>query len=292
MSTPKSPVPLRFSLVGPGRVGSSLAHWLTARGDEIVTIAGRDPMHCEVLARRLGATALGLDRLQTKDQDLLLVAVSDPALPAVAAELATRPQATVVLHTAGAIDASVLEPLHGAGSSIGSMHPLMAFPEVLEDPAEADGKVFAIDGDPLAVDLASRLARSLNGRPVQVPAQSRPIYHLGASLAAGGVVTLLAAAFEMARREGLPADVREGYLALARGAIEHASRSSDVVSAITGPLARGDLDTFRHQIEVLQGLDPQMARSLGELADLTLRFTSQKGKTGAASRALSRKHRP
>ena len=278
--------------MGPGRVGSSLAHWLTARGAEIVTIAGRDPVHCDVLARRLGATVLGLDRLQTEDQDLLLVAVSDPALSAVATELARRPQARVVLHTAGAIDASVLEPLRSGGSSAGSMHPLMAFPEVLEDPAEADGKVFAVDGDPTAVDLATRLARSLNGRPVPVTAESRPIYHLGASLAAGGVVTLLAAAFEMARRQGLPAEVKEGYFALARGAIEQASRSSDVASAITGPLARGDLDTFQRQIEALEDLDPELARSVGDLANLTLRFTSQKGRSEAASRARTRTRQP
>lgn len=277
MSTPKSLVPLRFSLVGPGRVGSSLAHWLTACGAEIVAVAGRNAQHRDHLARQLGAEALDPDRLQTDSQDLLVVAVSDPAVASVANQLAGRPQAEIVLHTSGALDAAVLAPLQNVGSSIGAIHPLMAFPKVLEDPHLADGKVFALDGDPAALGLASRLALSWNGHPVRVTAEARPIYHLGASLAAGGVITLLAAAIEMANLQDLPPEIGEGYLALARGAIDQASRSGAVASAITGPLARGDLDTFRRQLQILEGLDPDLATAVENLASLTLRFAAKSG---------------
>lgn len=288
MSTPKSLVPLRFSLVGPGRVGGSLAHWLTSCGAELVAVAGRSPLHRDRLARQLGAPALDVDRLETDNQDLLLLAVSDPALGSVATRLAGRAQARIVLHTSGALDASVLAPLKSAGSSIGTIHPLMAFPKVLEDPSLAEGKVFAFDGDPLARDLATRLALAWDGRPVYVTAEVRPIYHLGASLAAGGVVTLLAAAIEMATLQELPPEIGEGYLALARGAIEEASRSGSVATAITGPLARGDLDTFRRQLQVLEGLDPDLAYAVDNLANLTLRFTSRAGQPETSAEAPSK----
>jgi len=280
MSTAKSLVPLRFSLVGPGRVGTSLAHWLVARGAEIVEIGGRNPEPTASLARLLGASPAKIDRLQTGGQALLLLAVADPALESVATRLADRPQAAVVLHTAGALDASVLAPLRAAGSSTGSLHPLMAFPRTLTDPQEAAGSVFALDGDPEAQALAHRLARSWDGIPVPVPAAARPIYHLAASLAAGGIVTLLAAASEMAHQQGLPDDIMKGYFALARGAVEQASRSSDISSAITGPVARGDLDTFRRQIAILERLDEGLAQAVISLANLTLRFKSEEGDPG------------
>lgn len=256
-----------------------MAHWLTAQGAEIVTVAGRDPEATASLARQFGATAVGIDQLRTEGQSLLLLAISDPALASVATSLAEKPQAEVALHTAGALDASVLAPLRAAGSSTGSLHPLMAFPGILADPGQADGKVFAFDGDPQAQALAVRLALSWSGIPVHVPAEARPIYHLAASLAAGGIVTLLATAAEMARKQGLPHELTEGYVALARGAIEQASQASELPGAITGPLARGDLGTFQRQIEILEKLDKGLAQAVMGLAELTLRLTSDKADT-------------
>jgi predicted short-subunit dehydrogenase-like oxidoreductase (DUF2520 family) len=232
-----------------------------------------------------------VDRLETDSQDLLVVAVSDPALASVAARLAGQAQAKIVLHTSGALDASVLAPLKDLGSSVGTIHPLMAFSKVLEDPSLSEGKVFAIDGDPLARDLATRLAVCWHGRPVHVPAEARPLYHLGASLAAGGVVTLLAAAVEIATLQELPPEIGEGYLALAHGAIEEASRSGSVTDAITGPLARGDLNTFRRQLQILEGLDPDLANAVDSLANLTLRFTSRAREPETPPEAPSRTSR-
>src|ERR1700712_5387640 len=101
---------LRFSLVGPGRVGSSLARWALAAGAELVTGAGRAGRSGE--AGWAAAPALReLAGHATQGQDLLLIAVGDHEIPAVAAELAGRSQAQAVLHTSGSLDASVLAAL-------------------------------------------------------------------------------------------------------------------------------------------------------------------------------------
>jgi predicted short-subunit dehydrogenase-like oxidoreductase (DUF2520 family) len=231
---------LRFSLAGPGKVGSSLASWATAAGAELVAVAGRD--------------ALG--ELATGGLELLLLALPEAALAAAAAELARRPQAAVALHTSGSLDASVLAPLRAAGSAVGSLHPLKAFPEPLLDPAEARGVFFAVDGDPAARELAARLAAAWEGVPGEVPPAARPLYHFAATLAAGGVVTLLSAAGELGERLGLPPAVTRGYLELARGAVAAAGRSLEaghpLAAAITGPVARGDVATLCRQLAALQ----------------------------------------
>lgn len=211
-----------------------------AAGAELVAVAGRG--------------ALG--ELATGGQDLLLLALPDAALPAAAAELARRPQAAVALHTSGSLDASVLALLRTAGSAVGSLHPLKAFPEPLGDPAEARGVFFAVDGDPPARELAAKLAVAWEGVAGEVPPEARPLYHFAATLAAGGIVTLLSAAGEVGNRLGLPAAVTRGYLELARGAVAAAGRSLDaghpLAEAITGPVARGDVATLRRQLATLQ----------------------------------------
>ncbi len=250
---------LSFSLAGPGRVGSSLAGWLAAAGARQVAAAGR----------------AGLDGLATAGQDLLLVAVADAALPGVAATLARRPQAAVALHTSGSLDAAVLAPLREAGVAVGSLHPLKAFPHPLPDPEQARGVFFAVDGDPAAQELACRIVRAWGGVAAEVPAAARPLYHLAASLAAGGVVTLLAAAEEIAQRLGLPGEVTRGYLELCRGALAAAldahAAGDPLGASLTGPAARGDRATVARQLAALAELAPEKTGLVRDLARETLR---------------------
>jgi predicted short-subunit dehydrogenase-like oxidoreductase (DUF2520 family) len=246
---------LRFSVAGPGRVGSSLARWAVAAGAELVAVGGR---HTGEPAWKGGPPQVALVDLATAGQDLLLIAVGDGSIAEVAATLAGRPQAPVALHTSGSLDASVLAPMRSAGARTGSLHPLKAFPQALPDPAEGRSVFFAVDGDPEARELAFRLAKAFGGVAAEVPAAARPLYHFAATLAAGGVVTLLAAAAEIAGGLGLPEEVTRGYLELARGALAAASQTLDkgrpLATAITGPVARDDRETLRRHLAALAGL--------------------------------------
>jgi predicted short-subunit dehydrogenase-like oxidoreductase (DUF2520 family) len=249
---------LRFSLVGPGRVGSSLAHWAWAAGAELAAVAGRK---AGGPAWPGGPERTALAGLETAGQDLLLIAVGDGDLADVAAQLARRPQAAVALHTSGSQDAGVLAPLREAGVRTGSLHPLKAFPRPLPDAAEARGVFFALDGDPEAQALAGRLSAAWGGAAAEVPPAARPLYHFAATLAAGGVVTLLATAEEIAGRLGLPPEVTRGYLELARGALAGAVQAQEegrpLGQAITGPAAREDRATLLRHLDVLAAAAPE-----------------------------------
>ena len=256
---------LRFSLVGPGRVGTSLAGWAVAAGGELVAAAGRD----------------GLADFGSAGQDLLLIAVPDGALAEVAGRLARRPQAAVALHTSGSRDAAVLAPLRGAGTAAGALHPLKAFPRVLSAPEEARGVFFALDGEAAAQELARRLVAAWGGVAGEVPAAARPLYHFAATLAAGGVATLLATAADLAARAGLPPEVARGYLELARGTVaaaiaapasqERAPGAAAALAALTGPVARGDLVTVQRHLGALKAAAPERLPLAVELARETLR---------------------
>lgn len=288
---------LSFSLVGPGRVGTSLAAWLTSSGARLNQVAGHEGNAGEPafgaleLAARLGGQAVRLDEMETSRDDLLLVAVSDGALPAVALALGRREQAGVALHTAGALPASALSALSahagkGGGTSIGSFHPLKAFPRPLTDLAEAAGVVFGADGDPAAVAIAERIAAAWGAKVVVVPPESRRLYHFAASLAAGGVVTLLAMACELGGRLGLPAAVSEGYLELARGALDNVEPARPE-AAITGPVARGDAAVVAAAFEELRGAAPDLVTAALAVARETLRQVQRNPSSNSAYEELN-----
>jgi len=261
---------LTFSLAGPGRVGTSLAAWLEAAGARRVAVAGRRD----------------LADLSSSGQDLLLVSVPDPGLLEVAEVLARRPQAAVALHTSGCLDASALAPLRAAGSAVGSLHPLKAFPRPLPDPAQARGVFFAVDGDPPAAALAHRLAAAWGGVSGEISAEARPLYHFAATLAAGGVVTLLALAEDLARRLGLPEAAVRGYLELCRGAVAQAIETGAPAEVLTGPAARGDREVVARHLETLRRLAPDKLPLVLHLARETLRQKERIGELTAEQRKL------
>ncbi len=256
---------LRFSLVGPGRVGTSLAGWAVAAGAERVAAAGRAE----------------LGELASAGQDLLLIAVPDGALAEVAGRLAARPQAAVALHTSGSRDAGVLAPLRSAGTSPGTLHPLKAFPRRMPEPEQARGVFFAVDGEPAAQLLARRLVAAWGGVAGEVPPAARPIYHFAATLAAGGVATLLAAAADLAARAGL--ELARGTVAAAIAVIGDGDGAAD---ALTGPVARGDLATFEMHVEALRAVAPERVPLALELAREMLRQIAGRQRAGAGHREL------
>jgi predicted short-subunit dehydrogenase-like oxidoreductase (DUF2520 family) len=264
---------LRFSLVGPGRVGTSLARWVVAAGGELVATAGRG----------------GLAAVATAGEDLLLIAVPDGALAEIAERLAGRPQAAVALHTSGSRDAAVLAPLRAAGAAAGALHPLKAFPGVMAGPEQARGVFFALDGDAAALRLARRLVAAWGGVAGEVPAAARSLYHFAATLAAGGVATLLAAAAELAARAGLPPAVERGYLELARGTVAAAlggPAPGAAAAVLTGPVARGDLATSQRHFAALRAAAPERLPLARELARETLRQVAASQRAGPEHRAL------
>ncbi|HTQ96959.1 MAG TPA: Rossmann-like and DUF2520 domain-containing protein [Candidatus Acidoferrum sp.] len=241
-----------LAIVGPGRVGRAFGRRLKEAGWKITVIAGRSLSSAKRGARFIGdgRPAEGVPATLASASTILLT-VPDDALSTVAFELARNAgddlQGKIVLQTSGALDAGVLAPLHDFGAAVGSMHPLQTFSGVGAPPLE--GKLFAIEGDPPAVQAARKIARTLGGVPVRIAAAKKPLYHAAGIFAAGlslgmeeaGVRLLMAAGLK--RREAqrallaLTAQVQENYAKLGPQ------------KAWTGPLARGDFDVVAtHEI--------------------------------------------
>lgn len=202
---------MRIAILGPGRLGRSLA-LLLARAGHDVHLHGREG---------LPATPV----------DVVLLTVPDAALPGVAAQL---PAGTVALHTAGALPVDVLRPHAPAGS----LHPLMTFPGPEVALPDLRGVPAAVDGDPAALATARGLCADLGLEPFTVPGDRR-LYHAAAVLSGNFGTLLLAEAARALTAAGLPADrAGELLLPLATASLRHAARSP--ARALTGPAARGD----------------------------------------------------
>ena len=264
-------------------------------GWRIGAVVTRNQSSARRAVRFIGAgTALvGLSR-RVLASTCILIATPDGAIEEIANELARIGgqdlQGQVVLHTSGAMDSSVLHAARSCGASVGSMHPLQTFNGVTVPPLE--GKVFAIEGDPMAVRTARKIARALGAAPSQIDARNKPLYHAAGALAAGHTLVVVEAAIQLLMSLGMKrSEAMRALLPMTKQVLQNYERLGPR-AAWTGPLARGDYEVVAKHLNVLQQYSQEYRDAydaLNRLAELVLAHDAANDSPSGAPVAENRK---
>jgi hypothetical protein len=124
--------------------------------------------------------------------------------------------------------------------------------------------------------LAERLALALELRPVEVSDDARAAYHAAASIASNFLVTLEAAAEQLAATAGVG---RELLVPLVQATVENWAALGGE-QALTGPVARGDELTVARQRAAVSERAPELLALFDALVERTRALAA-----GAAARA-------
>lgn len=208
---------------------------------------------------------------------VILIATPDDEIAAVAQDLARigaeELRAKVVLHTSGALDALVLDPVKACGAAVGSIHPLQSFSGVAVPSLE--GRMFAVEGDAQAVSMARQIARSLGGSPVKIPNGKKVLYHAAATMAAANVLAVEEAAAQLLISLGMKrSQATRALLTLTRQVLENMEHLGPR-AAWTGPLSRGDFRVIKAHLDALQDFPEEFAQAHEVLIRLAARLLSQ-----------------
>ena len=253
-------MPPTVTVIGAGRMGQGLVRALHAAGWRVALYA-RHP-------ERVPAgpvTATGDLASALAGAALVLIAVPDDAIPEVARAIraAVPADGQVVLHLSGTRDRTALSALDGWAAGLGSFWPIQALADPAVAAAHWTGAYAGLEGDVAALAAGERLAVALGMTPARIPSAAKPSAHAGAVMTGNYLVTLLAAAEEVAVAAGIDrAAAARMYLPLARSAVENASVLG-VVRALTGPIARGDHGTVRAHLAALSGASRELYVRLG-----------------------------
>ena len=289
----------RVAIVGGGVVGSALGRALGEAGHPVVMVASRTVDSAGRAAAFIGGAgpspAVTTDLARTLTMaDLVLVAVPDRALDDVAAALAaapTVPTSVCVAHTAGAWPAAVLAPVAARGARIGALHPLQSFVSAEDAVDRLPGTVFGVEGEDVAFERLAALVATLRGRVLRVPADARPLYHAAAVLVSNYTAVLAgAAATLMEAHVGTGPDTAlAALLPLLESTVANLQRVG-LPRALTGPVARGDVDTVRAHVAALRTRAPDLLPLYVAAGRLAVAMGEAKGtlapEPAAALRAL------
>jgi predicted short-subunit dehydrogenase-like oxidoreductase (DUF2520 family) len=245
-----------LAFIGVGQVGSALAVGLARAGWDVVAVSSRSEARRERMARLLpGVRVFAEPQAVLDEAELIFLTVPDDQVAEVAAALHLY-SGQALVHTSGALPASVLDVARAAGTSVASFHPLVAFADLERALVDLAGATVALEGDETLMPLLAEVAEALGARPVRLPAQGKAPYHAAAMLAAGGLVGLLDAIAELGRAAGLDeATSLAVYLPLARQTLANAEQLG-IDDSLTGPFVRGDVGTVRGHLEALRRLAP------------------------------------
>jgi predicted short-subunit dehydrogenase-like oxidoreductase (DUF2520 family) len=269
-----------ISIIGPGVVGSTLGRTLRRVGYTIAAVAGgSDETRTAELARAIDASDASTAQAAAAGE-LVLLSVPDAAIQRVCDQLAAagalghRP---MLAHCSGALDTSVLQSARDAGCAVGSMHPLQTFPSVEAAIARLPGTWWFIEGDEAALPAMDAIATHTGGRAVRIDPAGKAIYHAAAVMSANYLTTVLDAALEMYERVGLDRDIaRKAIAPIVRATVENVLQH-DTADALSGPIARGDVETVDAHLTALDTLEGDFAALYRRIGLRTVRIARRRG---------------
>lgn len=267
----------RIAFVGAGHVGTVLGVAFARAGWPVTAVASRsEEQRTRFAALVSGARGFAEPNAVLDDADLVFLTVPDDAVASTAARL-TLYSGQALVHTSGALPASVLEPAMAAGTSLGSFHPLVAFADFDRALEALAGATVALEGDATLLPVLTELAGSIGARAVALPPGTKSAYHAAAATAAGGAVALLDAIARIAAESGFDEETALAvYLPLARQALANAE-SLGIAQSLTGPIVRGDTGTVADHLAFLRRTAPEIVPVYVALARRELEMTRRRG---------------
>ena len=266
-----------LAFIGAGTLGTALAHGVASAGYSVTMIFSRELEDAKRLAGSLPeAMAISsVDEIATAD--LIFLTVPDDEITRVCNAVRWRPKSYVV-HCSGALSLEALEFAAKLGAKTGSLHPLQTFARGDHQVARLADIAYAIEASDGSIRrVLEELVRNLGGRSQWIRGADKPLYHASAAMASNYLLSLLGDAsklwesFGLSREQGM-----HSLLPLVKGTLDNL-QDIGFPDALTGPIARGDVETVEIHLEALTSSQPDILPSYVAMGKRTIAMALEKG---------------
>ena len=273
---------LEFCVIGCGRLGISLAVFLSKQGFIPKAFSSKSYDSAQKALEFAGMGQV-YEKLvdAVKTCDLVFITTPDTIIESVCENIAKENgfnSDSFVYHLSGALSSDILVSAKKMGASTGSIHPLQAFaPYEQGQKSPFKGINISIEGDDKAVEFGKEIVNALKANSFTIPTHAKTVYHASAVVASNYLVTLEHFALELLKQAGLSEqDAYEILEPLIMGTLNNI-KARGSINALTGPVARGDDEiVLRHLSDIDKKL-PQFSRLYRLLGQYTLDIADRRG---------------
>ncbi len=260
-------------------VGTAIGHLLKKAGHRVTAIADPSASH---LKRGKSYTGAATFRLPTQAADLadcILITTPDDRIGGVCAEIADSCslRGKKVFHMSGAGGLDLLEPATKQGALTASIHPLQSFSSIDGAISSIPGSYFGVTALPGLKKLSFGIVRDLQGIPIDISPEQKPLYHAAACIASNYLVSLMSVVEAIYLAIGFSEkDARKAYLPLVYGSLKNLVRQG-CSNALTGPIARGDSGTVQKHLEAMSRHLPDHTPLYAGMGKVAVNLALKKG---------------
>lgn len=266
-----------MGFIGCGRVGRTLARGLANAGYRMSAAWSRDSGALQRFAGEVPGVMPCPTAQEVADRcDFVWLTVADDAIEPVARSLQWSPRHRVV-HCSGATGLAALRKARHDGAETGGFHPLQMFanPDVALRGLPGCAVGIAADGG-FAEELGG-IASRLGCVPLQVPEDSRALYHASAYYVGPFLIALLREASLLWKSfGGTEQQTLNALLPLLAGTVA-AVKDAGLAKGMGGCVARGDVGTVVKHLDALHELSIDAEALYRELALRTVPLGLERG---------------
>lgn len=225
-----------ITIFGLGKVGSALKKALHNSGYTIHSTFNRDtfPKNIEEMG------------------DVVFLTVHDRDIKNLAEKITsafTSFKGKKIIHCSGTLDSSVLQSVTDKGGITASFHPLKA---VTNNDDSFANVWFDMEGHSEALEVLREMSTDLSAHCFEIKPEAKPLLHAAAVVSANYVVTLIKIATEIAEVGGVDQEIAlKALLPLTESSVLNI-KEKGLQGSLTGPIARGDVDTIERHLEKLE----------------------------------------
>lgn len=259
---------MKIGFVGAGRAGCSLGKYFTTKAAQAdITVTGYNSIveeEARWAAEFTGSSVFERIEDVIVASDAVILSTPDGAIKKVWDTIDKKNLTGKMLcHLSGSLSSDVFSGIDMHGGYAISIHPMFAFSNKDSVYQQLDSVSFTLEGHPYAVNAWKQQLHALGNRSVVIDQAKKPKYHAAASILSNQVIAVLATGYELLEECGFSEkEARTFSAALVRDNVEHVI-ADGCVSALTGPIERGDVGTVQKHLQELNDGQKEMYRVCG-----------------------------
>lgn len=273
---------MKLSIIGCGNVAKTMAYLWHANHIEIMDVVNRSQRSADRSVNFIGA-GRALDSIHNlRAADVYVLGCNDDQIDSCLNQLLennTIKTGTIIFHFSGAKSSLALNKAREQGALCASVHPVKSFAEPSKAIKTFAGTYCGIEGDAEALKVLTKLIEIVEGNSFTVSTENKLIYHAGSVIACNYLVALQEISLQAFEKSGVPRNLALKILEpLVTGTTKNIF-ATDTARALTGPIARGDVQLVKEQHIAVQDWNEEIADIYRQMGNVCLPLTNHPTET-------------
>lgn len=259
---------MKIGFIGAGKAGCSLGKYFSGKATQAnIQVSGYYSLieeEARWAAEFTCSTCFGSIEDVIAASDILILSTPDGAIKNVWETIKKdNIKGKVFCHLSGSLSSDVFSGIEEYGAYPISIHPMFAFSDKESVYTQLKDVRFTLEGEVYAVSLWKSIFAKLGNEAIEISKDVKPKYHVAASILSNHVVAVLNVGYHLLAECGFSdIEARQFSKMLVTNNLEHVI-DTGCVSALTGPIERGDTETVKKHLEVMDKETKDLYRVCG-----------------------------